>query len=195
MAILNRSKFAKRSEQLSPDQGSLNDLLDTDIVAIDCELITRSIRQLCRPNRSATQACAAVDAVPTHSNLSRTENTWRGYGLPASAIRRRHRREAGLNARHVHRRFSAYVESGLLTVRHIHPGADTVLGGRYRRWLIMTFPSYSFWSGLRFCMSMLIGARLSEDAKHGRVRRVSHSAFAADSMIFATGFGLETMTT
>jgi len=39
IAILKRHKFAKRSEQLSPDQGSLlDDLLDTDIAAMDAEL-------------------------------------------------------------------------------------------------------------------------------------------------------------
>ena len=39
IAILKRFKFAKRSEQLSPDQGSLlDDLLDTDIAAIEAEL-------------------------------------------------------------------------------------------------------------------------------------------------------------
>lgn len=39
IAILKRHKFAKRSEQLSPDQGSLlDDLLDTDFAAIEAEL-------------------------------------------------------------------------------------------------------------------------------------------------------------
>ena len=39
IAMLKRHKFAKRSEQLSPDQGSLlDDLLDTDIAAIEAEL-------------------------------------------------------------------------------------------------------------------------------------------------------------
>lgn len=39
IALLKRHKFAKRSEQLSPDQGSLlDDLLDTDIAAIEAEL-------------------------------------------------------------------------------------------------------------------------------------------------------------
>jgi transposase len=39
IAILKRHKFAKRSEQLSPDQGSLlDDLLDTDLAAIEAEL-------------------------------------------------------------------------------------------------------------------------------------------------------------
>src|SRR3546814_15280399 len=39
IAWFKRNKFAKRSEQLSPAQGSLlDDLLDTDIAAIDAEL-------------------------------------------------------------------------------------------------------------------------------------------------------------
>ena len=39
IAILKRHKFAKRSEQLSPDQGSLlDDLLDADIAVVEAEL-------------------------------------------------------------------------------------------------------------------------------------------------------------
>ncbi|WP_220794035.1 transposase, partial [Pseudomonas syringae] len=39
IALLKRFKFAKRSEQLSPDQaGLLDDLIDTDIAAIEAEL-------------------------------------------------------------------------------------------------------------------------------------------------------------
>jgi len=39
IALLKRLKFAKRSEQLSPDQASLlDDLIDTDIAAIEAEL-------------------------------------------------------------------------------------------------------------------------------------------------------------
>ena len=39
LALLKRHKFAKRSEQISPAQGSLlNDLLDTDLEAIEAEL-------------------------------------------------------------------------------------------------------------------------------------------------------------
>ncbi len=39
IAWFKRHKFSKRSEQLSPDQGSLlDDLLDTDIAAIEAEL-------------------------------------------------------------------------------------------------------------------------------------------------------------
>lgn len=39
IALLKRHKFAKRSEQLSPAQGSLlEDLIDTDIAAIEAEL-------------------------------------------------------------------------------------------------------------------------------------------------------------
>lgn len=39
IALLKRHKFAKRSEQISPAQGSLlDDLLDTDLEAIEAEL-------------------------------------------------------------------------------------------------------------------------------------------------------------
>jgi transposase len=39
IAVLKRHKFAKRSEQISPDQGRLlDDLIDTDIAAIEAEL-------------------------------------------------------------------------------------------------------------------------------------------------------------
>lgn len=39
IAILKRHKFAKSSEQLSPDQGSLlDDLLNADIAAVEAEL-------------------------------------------------------------------------------------------------------------------------------------------------------------
>ncbi len=39
IAILRRHRFAKRSEQISPEQGSLlDDLLDSDLEAIDAEL-------------------------------------------------------------------------------------------------------------------------------------------------------------
>jgi transposase len=39
IALLKRFKFAKRSEQLSPNQASLlDDLIDTDIAAIEAEL-------------------------------------------------------------------------------------------------------------------------------------------------------------
>ncbi len=42
IALLKRHKFAKRSEQLSPAQDSLlDDLIDTDIAAIEAELKCR----------------------------------------------------------------------------------------------------------------------------------------------------------
>ena len=50
IAWYKRHKFAKRSEQLSPDQGSLlDDLLDTDIAAIEAELKAVNPRLL-QPN-------------------------------------------------------------------------------------------------------------------------------------------------
>ena len=48
IAWYKRHKFAKRSEQLSPDQGSLlDDLLDTDIAAIEAEL--KAVNPLATP--------------------------------------------------------------------------------------------------------------------------------------------------
>lgn len=50
IAVLKRHKFAKRSEQISPDQGRLlDDLIDTDIAAIEAELKTA------RPESTATE--------------------------------------------------------------------------------------------------------------------------------------------
>jgi FMN phosphatase YigB (HAD superfamily) len=57
--LLKRFKFAKRSEQLSPDQASLiDDLIDTDIAAIEAELealqpaaVKAKVRQ--QPKRAA----------------------------------------------------------------------------------------------------------------------------------------------
>ena len=59
IALLKRFKFAKRSEQLSPDQASLlDDLIDTDIAAIEAELealqpapVEAKVRQ--QPKRAA----------------------------------------------------------------------------------------------------------------------------------------------
>ena len=52
IALPKRHKFAKRSEQLSPAQGSLlEDLIDTDIAAIEAELKAVNPR-LPRPNHA-----------------------------------------------------------------------------------------------------------------------------------------------
>ena len=52
IAQLKRLKFAKHSEQMSPDQASLlDDLIDTDIAAIEAELQALQIAQR-RPRKS-----------------------------------------------------------------------------------------------------------------------------------------------
>ena len=62
IALLKRHKFAKRSELLSPDQGSLlGDLLDTDIEAVEAELKAlnppvASIEPRQQPKRTALPA-------------------------------------------------------------------------------------------------------------------------------------------
>ncbi|WP_374005014.1 transposase [Pseudomonas cichorii] len=82
---LKRHKFAKRSEQISPAQGSLiDDLLNTDLEAIEAEL-----KALHPAPAEATQACAAAAAVPSHCDPSRTGQHSVRVRLPASAYRRR----------------------------------------------------------------------------------------------------------
>ncbi|WP_413705280.1 IS66 family transposase [Pseudomonas sp. Pseusp16] len=54
IAILKRHKFAKRSEQISPAQGSLlDDLLSTDLEAIDAEL--KALRPAPAPDKPSQQ--------------------------------------------------------------------------------------------------------------------------------------------
>ena len=55
IAILKRHKFAKRSEQISPAQGSLlDDLLSTDLEAIDAEL--KALRPAPAPGETRQQS-------------------------------------------------------------------------------------------------------------------------------------------
>ncbi len=80
IALLKRHKFAKRSEQISTAQGSLlDDLLDTDLEAIEAEL-----KQLPIP-----QTCAIATAVSTHGDSSRTGKHSVRLWLPTSTHRRR----------------------------------------------------------------------------------------------------------
>jgi len=102
IALLKRHKFAKRSEQLSPDQGSLlDDLLDTDIAAIEAEL--KAVNPPAAPAEPRQQPKRA----PLPPQFPRTvirhepENT-QCVRLPASAHRRRRQREAGLHTGRVH---------------------------------------------------------------------------------------------
>ena len=89
IAILKRRKFAKRSEQLSPDQGRLlDDLLDTDIVAIEAEL------KAVNPPASAPAAASCYAWVKTSAKnwitrraCSPSSSTCVGNGPAASAKR------------------------------------------------------------------------------------------------------------
>ena len=61
IAQLKRLKFAKRSEQMNPEQASLlDDLFDTDIAAIEAELQSISCNYL--PKRLQVQACLGGSA-------------------------------------------------------------------------------------------------------------------------------------
>ena len=67
IAILKRHKFAKRSEQISPAQGSLlDDLLNTDLEAIEAEL------NALRPEPAATEPRQQPKRVPLPPQFPRT---------------------------------------------------------------------------------------------------------------------------
>ncbi|SPY55676.1 ISPpu14, transposase Orf3 [Pseudomonas aeruginosa] len=67
IAILKRHKFAKRSEQISPAQGSLlDDLLNTDLEAIDAEL------QALRPAPASDETRQQPKRAPLPPQLPRT---------------------------------------------------------------------------------------------------------------------------
>ena len=67
IAILKRHKFAKRSEQISPAQGSLlDDLLDTDLEAIEAEL------DALRPEPAAAEPRQQPKRAPLPPQLPRT---------------------------------------------------------------------------------------------------------------------------
>ena len=67
IAILKRHKFAKRSEQISPAQGSLlDDLLNTDLEAIEAEL------NALRPEPAATSARQQPKRAPLPPQFPRT---------------------------------------------------------------------------------------------------------------------------
>lgn len=90
IAWFKRNKFSKRSEQLSPAQGSLlDDLLDTDIAAIEAEL--KALNPPAAPARTTqpAQACTLACAVPAYRDPSRTRKHPVRVRLSASAHRRR----------------------------------------------------------------------------------------------------------
>jgi hypothetical protein len=103
IAILKRHRFAKRSEQISPEQGNLlDDLLNTDLEAIDAEL--KALRPAPAPEEKRQQPKrAAATAVSTHRHPSRARKHAVRLRLPTSAHRRGRQREAGLHAGRVHR--------------------------------------------------------------------------------------------
>jgi hypothetical protein len=87
IALLKRHKFAKRSEKLSPAQGSLlEDLIDTDVAAIEAEL--KAVSPLAAPAEPRQQPKRA----PLPAQFPRTiirhepENTPCACKLPAARI-------------------------------------------------------------------------------------------------------------
>lgn len=62
IALLKRHKFAKRSEQLSPAQGSLlEDLIDSDIAAVEAELkAVNPPMSPAEPRQQPKRACRCI---------------------------------------------------------------------------------------------------------------------------------------
>ena len=83
IAWYKRHKFAKRSEQLSPDQGSLlDDLLDTDIAAIEAEL--KAVNPPVAPAEPRQQPKRTAPAPVRTPARSATGGPWRTRrGRPA----------------------------------------------------------------------------------------------------------------
>lgn len=104
IALLKRHKFAKRSEQLSPDQISLLDeLIDTDIAAIEASLKAESGPRH-RPTPPADQALRAASPVFTNPDRSRAGQHSVCPRLPAQADRQGRRRKARPHPGHLHGR-------------------------------------------------------------------------------------------
>ena len=73
IAQLKRLKFAKRSEQLNPQQASLlDDLIDTDIAAIEDELQAFANSPYADREKAKAQAHRVAGRISTHVDPSRT---------------------------------------------------------------------------------------------------------------------------
>jgi hypothetical protein len=113
IAQLKRLKFAKRSEQMNPEQASLlDDLIDTDIAAIEAELqalqaVTAAAQKKQKPKRTTLPVefpRTLIHHEPDNSLPMR---------LRPQAHRRGRQREAGLHARCVHCRTPCSWQVGL----------------------------------------------------------------------------------
>ena len=93
IAQLKRFKFAKRSEQLSPDQVSLlDDLIDTDIAAIEAELEALKPAPASTEVRQKPKRTALPLRIPRHSDTQPTlirTPVPRSFGQAVGAQRRR----------------------------------------------------------------------------------------------------------
>ena len=73
IAQLKRLKFSKRSEQLNPQQASLlDDLIDTDIAAIEAELHALQTDLTSTEKKAKAQAHSVAGRISTHLDPSRT---------------------------------------------------------------------------------------------------------------------------
>ncbi len=132
IALLKRHKFAKRSEQISPAQSSLlDDLLDTDLEAIEAEL-----KQLL-PAAPQAEPRQFPKRAPLPPQFPRTvirhepENTQCACGCQLQRIGE-DVSEAGLHAGRVYCRATCTWKMGLPSVRNTDPGAGASAGYRQR---------------------------------------------------------------
>lgn len=87
IAILKRHKFARRSEQLSPDQISLlDDLLDTDIATIEAELQALSPAPVEAEPRQQPKRTALPTQFPRTLIHHEPDNTQCACGCPLKRI-------------------------------------------------------------------------------------------------------------
>ena len=87
IALLKRHKFARRSEQLSPDQISLlDDLLDTDIAAIEAELEALSPAPATREPRQQPRRTALPPQFPRTLVHHEPDTTQCACGCPLKRI-------------------------------------------------------------------------------------------------------------
>lgn len=76
IAQLTRHRFAKRAESFSPDQASLlDDLIDTDIAAIEAELEILAPKSVSSPTRQKPKRSALPDEFPRTMIHHEPENT------------------------------------------------------------------------------------------------------------------------
>ncbi len=130
IAVLKRHKFAKRSERISPAQGSLlDDLLNADLEAIEAELnALRPAQRRTKPAKSpSARRCRRSSHVPSFVTSQRTPSVSAGASFSASA---KTSARSWITRRACLPLSSMYVEVGLPPVRNADPSTGAGPGDR-----------------------------------------------------------------